>query len=69
MLTMLVLILVIKKHFNALKKRTTKKRTTQPEDRKQLTIYMVIFIVTFYIDLTLIGLFKTTGVLSLPIGI
>lgn len=64
MLTMLVLILVIKKHFNALKKRTT-----QAEDRKQLTISMVIVIVTFYIDLTLLGLFKTTGVLSPPIGI
>lgn len=64
MLTMLVLILVIKKHFN-----TLKKRTTQAEDRKQLTISMVIIIVTFYIDLTLLSLFKTTGVLSPPIGI
>lgn len=64
MLTMLVLILVIKKHFNVLKKRTT-----QAEDRKQLTISMVIIIVTFYIDLTLLSLFKTTGVLSPPIGI
>ena len=64
MLTMLVLILVIKKHFNVLKKKTI-----QAEDRKQLTISMVIIIVTFYIDLTLLSLFKTTGVLSPPIGI